>query len=350
MIHNLKNYDAHLILSAIRPRHGEVTCIPNTNEKYTSFTIGGVTFIDSCQFMLSSLQNLASNLSSFPETDKYLKTDLMGRLDYYDQNHADLLDEGDADDVTEGEMAASDYRNEPYEEITMLDQRQQELFNQRRELMIKKGVYPYKYMDSWEKFDESQLPPKDSFFSTLTDSDITDDEYDHAQRVFNLMKMESLRDYHDFYLLTDVLLLSDVFETFRNTCMQHYDLDPAHFYTAPGLSWQAALKMTDVELELLTDIDQHLFVESGIRGGVSVISHRYAKANLPQLPEYDATKSNEHLIYWDANNLYGWAMSQPLPTGNFEWLSEEDTESFDLDTVDAFGEHGYILEVDLGKF
>ena len=132
--------------------------------------------------------------------------------------------------------------------------------------------------------------------------------------------------------------------------MRHYDLDPAHFYTAPGLSWQAALKMTGVELELLTDIDQHLFVESGIRGGVSVISHRYAKANLPPLPEYDVTKPNEHLIYWDANNLYGWAMSQPLPTGNFEWLNQEDAESFDFDVVDAFGEHGYILEVDLGKF
>ena len=108
--------------------------------------------------------------------------------------------------------------------------------------------------------------------------------------------------------------------------------------------------MTGVELKLLTDIDQHLFVENGIREGVSVISHRYAKANLPQLPEYDATKSNEHLIYWDANNLYGWAMSQPLSTGNFEWLNDDDASTFDLNVVDAFGEHGYILEVDLGKF
>ena len=98
----MKNYDAHLILSAIKPRHGEVTCIPNANEKYTSFTIGGVTIIDSCQFMLSSLENLTSNLSSFPETDKYLKTKLMGRLENYDQNHADLLDEGDVDDGYRG--------------------------------------------------------------------------------------------------------------------------------------------------------------------------------------------------------------------------------------------------------
>ena len=212
MIHKLKNYDAHLILSANKPRHGEVTCISNTNEKYTSFTIGG-------DLNWSSLQNLASNLSSFPETDKYLKTDLTGRLDSYDQNHADLLDEGDADDIIEGEMAASDYRSEPYEEVTMLDERQQQLFNQRRELMIKKGVYSYEYMDSWEKFDEFQLPLKHKFFSTLTDSEIIDDDYDHAQRVFYLMEMESLRDYHDFYLLTDVLLLSDVFETFQNTCI-----------------------------------------------------------------------------------------------------------------------------------
>lgn len=128
--------------------------------------------------------------------------------------------------------------------------------------------------------------------------------------------MTSLKEYHDFYLLCDILLLSDVFETFRDTCLQNYDLDPGHFYTAPGLSWQAALKMTNVWLELLTDIEQHLFIESGIRGGVSVISHRFAKANLPALEGYDDTQPNQHLIYWDANNLYGWAMSQPLPTGD----------------------------------
>ena len=127
------------------------------------------------------------------------------------------------------------------------------------------------------------------------------------------MEMNSLRDYHDFYLRCDVLLLADVFETFRDMCKKNYDLDSAHFYIAPGLSWQAALKMTGVQLELL--IDQHLFIKSGIRGGVSTICHRYAKSNVPG--DFDESKPIKHLIYLDANNLYGWAMSQYLPTSNF---------------------------------
>jgi len=120
VIHNLKNYDAHLIMSAIKPRHGEVTCIPSTNENYTSFTVGGVTFIDSCQFMLSSLENLVSNLSLFPETEKYIKTDIAGQLENYDHNRAYLYDEGEGD-ALDSEMTTSDYRNEPYEEVTLLD-------------------------------------------------------------------------------------------------------------------------------------------------------------------------------------------------------------------------------------
>ena len=164
------------------------------------------------------------------------------------------------------------------------------------------------------------------------------------------MEMSSLRDYHDFYLLCEVLLLADVFETFRDTCKKNYDLDPAHFYTAPGLSWQASLKMTGVQLELLTDIDQHLFIESGIRGGVSTICHRYATLNVPGEVNFDESKPIEHLIYFDANNLYGWAMSQYLPSSNFKWLNREQIEQLDVGNIDDDSDTGYILEVDLGKF
>ena len=139
--------------------------------------------------------------------------------------------------------------------------------------------------------------------------------------MFNHFDMTDLRDYHKFYLLTDVLLLAEVFDNFRDLCLQHYGLDPAHNYTSPGLSWQAALKMVDVELDLLTDIDQHLFIEEGIRGGVVMISHRYARANAPGMENYKAS---------NANNLYGWAMSQPLPTSNFKWLIDKEMEELDV--------------------
>ena len=118
---------------------------------------------------------------------------------------------------------------------------------------------------------------------------------------------------------TDVKLLADVFENFRNLCQEQYGLDPAHYYTSPGLSWDALLKKTGVELELLTDIDMHLFVERGMRGGISMVSKRHAKANNPQVPGYDPSKPKKHIMYLDANNLYGWAMSKPLPTRDFKW-------------------------------
>ena len=128
-----------------------------------------------------------------------------------------------------------------------------------------------------------------------------------------------MRDYHDLYLKSDVLLLADVFENFRDVCLTNYELDPAWYYTAPGLAWDAALKKTEVELELLSDPDMLLMVEKGIRGGVSSIMHRYAKANNKYMGEdYNPAESSKYLQYLDANNLYGWAMSRPLPTKGFK--------------------------------
>ena len=181
-------------------------------------------------------------------------------------------------------------------------------------------------MDSFEQCQEQQLPSKDTFYSSLTEKDISEIDYTHAQRVLNHFDMTDLGDYHNFYLLTDVLLLADVFKNFRDVCLQHYGLYPAHNYTSPGLPWQTALKMTDVELDLLTDIDQHLFIEEGIRGGVAMISHRYARGNAPSMENYDSSKRNNYIMYLDANNVYGWAMSQPLLTSNFKWLTDEEME------------------------
>ena len=115
--------------------------------------------------------------------------------------------------------------------------------------MIRKGAYPYEYMDSWKKSEETSLPPKDAFYSRLNMKGISDHDYEHTQQVWNTMEKKALGCYHDTCLKTDVLLLADVLETFRNTCLKNYKLDPAHFYTAPGLSWQALLKTASEHCE-----------------------------------------------------------------------------------------------------
>ena len=154
----------------------------------------------------------------------------------------------------------------------------------KRKLLLRKGTYPYEYMDCFQKFNEEKLPPKKAWYNKLNDSDISDKDFDHAQKVWRTFNCQTLGDYSDLYCRTDVLLLADVFENFRKTCMQHYKLDPANYYTSPGLSWDALLKKTKVKLELLTDYYMHLFIERGMRGGIWMVSTRYAKANNPKTP------------------------------------------------------------------
>ena len=159
----------------------------------------------------------------------------------------------------------------------------------------------------------------------------------------------TLGDYHDAYLATDVLLLADVFENFRDVCLQNYKLDPAHFYTAPGLAWQAALKYTGVKLELLTDYDMLLMFEKGIRGGITQAVRRYAKANNKYMGElYKPDDERSYLQDLDANNLYGWAMSEALPTHGFKWV--KNVEEFTAKRITKLAKknkHGYLLEVDV---
>ena len=145
-------------------------------------------------------------------------------------------------------------------------------------LLTRKGVYPYEYMNSLEKLKESQLP-REAFYSRLNDEGIGDEDHTHAKKVWKTFEMKNLEDYHNLYNQVDVFLLNDVFENFRDIRIKNYNLDPAHYYTSPGLAWDAALKVTEVELELLSDMDMLLMVEKGIRGGVSMISNRYGKSN-----------------------------------------------------------------------
>ena len=135
-------------------------------------------------------------------------------------------------------------------------------------LLLRKGIYPYEYMDSWERFNETSLPSKEDFYSNLNMENIDDIDYRHGNNVFKRFELENLGEYHDLYVQSDTLLLADLFENFRDMCIKEYQLDPAHFLSLPGLAWQACLKKTNIELELLTDYNMLLMVEEGIRGGI----------------------------------------------------------------------------------
>ena len=172
-------------------------------------------------------------------------------------------------------------------------------------LLLRKGVYPYEYMDSWEKFNETELTDKESFYSELNKEGITDEDYVHAQKVWDTFNIKNLGEYHDLYVQSDTLPLADVFENFRDKCTEIYQLDPAHFLSAPGLAWQACLKKSGVELELLTDNDMLMMYENGIRGGMCNAVYRHAKANNKYMKNFDKNIPSLYLEYLDANNLYG---------------------------------------------
>ena len=213
-------------------------------------------------------------------------------------------------------------------------------FREKFELLTQKGIYPYDYMNSFEKFSERQLPSKEDFYSKLNDCGVSEEDYNYAKMIWGKFDLKNLGEYHDLYLKTDVLLLADVFEEFRNICMENYSLGPAWCYTSPGLSWDDLLKHSKVNLELLTDPDMLLMFEKGIRGGVSMISNRHGQANNKYMEKkFDPTQPSKFVAYLDANNLYGWAMMKPLPVGDFKWVSSLELENW--------MDFPCILEVDL---
>ena len=190
---------------------------------------------------------------------------------------------------------------------------------------------------SFKKFKETNSPDIDKFFSSLKDCGISEGEYQRACDVWKVFEVKNLGEYHDLYLKTDVLLLCDVFEKFIDICLTQYKLDPCHYFSSPGLSWDAMLRFTGIKLEKVHDIDVHLFLEKGVRGGVSYISKRYAKSD-----------ENTEIMYWDMNNLYGTVTSfSYLPYDGFKFLSEKEINVFDLDSIAENSLVGYILEVDL---
>ena len=314
--HNLTGYDSHLFIKKLGSSNKKETieCIPNNEEKYITFTktiITGqytnkkgesknktfnIVFKDSLKFMSSSLGALVNNLpkNGFKNISKYYTP----------------------------------------EEV---------------ELIKQKGFYPYEFMDTEEKFNDTKLPPREVFYSKLSGKGISEKDYKHACNVWNTFKMKTFKDYHKLYNETDVLLLADVFENFRNLCLKIYRLDPVYYYTAPGLAWDACLKMTNINLELLSDPNMLLMFEKGIRGGISIISNRYGEANNKYMGNrFNKNKLSKYLMYLDANNLYGSAMSEKLPIHSFKWLSSGEMEKlFNNRVVQIWEKTPCILEVDL---
>ena len=195
---------------------------------------------------------------------------------------------------------------------------------------------------------ENCLPEKQAFFSHLADEGISDEDYQHAQNIWKTFNLRNLGEYHDLYLKTDVLLLADVFENFRKVCLRNYHLDPAHYYSAPGLAWDGMLKMTNVRLELMQDRDMHVIIDKSVRGGMCCISHKHSIANNPSLGDsYDASKPNSFIVYLDMNNLYGTAMCESLPEKDFDFLLDDQIANFDVNSIPNDSTTGYILEVDM---
>ena len=326
VFHNLAGYDAHLFIKELAKHTTKIGVIAKNTENYISFSVkvevdkfidkAGKTvlnekskeielrFIDSFKFMSISLDSLVNNLAK-------------GGHDFWGFE-----------------------KRSP----------------KQKELLIRKGVYPYEYIDSWDRFEEKRLQSKDEFYSKLNMSGINEKDYQHACKVWNEFGLKNMGDYHNLYLETDVILLANVFESFRKVCLDNYGLDPAHFYTAPGLAWKACLKKTGVNLQLLKDPDMLLMFERGIRGGITQPVHKWAIANNPYMGcEYDPLRPTNYLQHLDADNLYGWAMSQPLPTGEFKWVDIENLKGGARElkrTIDMMVRNsncgvGYVLEVDV---
>ena len=356
VLHNGSTYDCHFIIKElVKEFDGNFECLGENTEKYITFSVPikkkienknieityKIKFIDSYRFMSMSLSKLIDNLSKGLHNNKCLNC--KSCLDYIKTKSEKLL--------FKCFNCKQNYEKDFNKELIKRFASTYEFCNKNLNkfvLLLRKGVYPYEYMDNWKRFNETSLPTKESFYSNLNMENIEDIDYSYGNNVFKRFKLKNLGEYHDLYVQSDTLLLVDVFENFRNTCLKVYELDTAHFLSLPGLAWQACLKKTNVKLELLTDYDMLLMVEEGIRGGICHSIHRYAKANNKYMKNYDENEKSSYIQYLDANNLCRWAISQKLPVNGFKWL--EDTSEINEEFIKNYDENndkGYILEVDV---
>ena len=357
VFYNGSTYNNHFIIKElVKEFDGNFECLGENTEKYITFSVPikkkienknieithKIKFIDSYRFMSMPLSKIIDNLLERIHNNKC--ADCKSCLDYVRSTKNEKL-------ILKCFNCETYYRKKFNKELIKRFASTYEFFNKDLNkfiLLLRKGVYPYEHMDNWERFNETSLPNKESFYSNLNMENIEDIDYRHGNNVFKRFKLKNLGEYHDLYVQSDTLLLADVFENFRKKCLEVYELDPIQFLSLPRLAWQACLKKTNVKLELLTNYDMLLMIEEGIRGGICRSIHRYAKANNKYMENYDENKGSLYIQYLDANNLYGWAMSQKLPKDNFKWV--EDTSRINEEFIKNYNENsnkGYSLEVDV---
>ena len=305
--HNLGGYDSHLFVTKLASSfQGEkIEVIPTNEQKYIS-------------------------LIKYSQVGKYKNKDGKDCNIYYKLRFVDSLKFMNAAlDTLAKNLPSNKFKN------------LEEWFSGKKlELAKRKGIFPYDWFDSIDKLKCDKLPPIEDFYSTLYETNITREEYNFALEVWKEFGCETFKDYVEIYNLIDTLLLADIFENFREICFENYGIDPACYYTSPGLFWDALLKETGIELELLSDIDMFYFFKRMIRGGISMISTRYAEANNPYMKDlYDPEKENSYIMYFDANNLYGFIMMGKIPYGGFQWMEEEE--------LNNWRDYSCVLEVEL---
>ena len=289
--HNLKNYDSHHIFNYINKysRNRRITAIPSSKDKYFQFTIGRLVFRDSYLLLSESLDNLSNQLKRKPITTKYF-------TEYCRQNEIKM-------DVN---------------------------------LLLQKGVYPYEYMDSFDRLNENKLPSIESFFSKLSNKNITKKEYNSAVTLFESMKCKTIKDYHDIYLKLDVLLLADIIENYRELSIKQMNIDPSYYISTPSFAYDCMLKDTSVKCDPLHDKSMYDMLQRGSIGGICFVGKRKAIKH-----------ENNHLLYIDANALYASsAHNNYLPISNYKYCDEEFNKERILNINDD-SNIGYIFDVDL---
>ena len=329
LAHNAKNYDAHFIfqyigkLNKIREEKGnsekiQIKAIPLTDQKYLSFEVNGCVFLDSQQFMTWGLEKLINFLNDSKDNSLFKNF------------------------------------NEHYKNKT----------DEQRNLLRQKGFFPYDYYKNEEVLLKG-LPLRRKFYNRLSNKNISKKDYEHVKNVYEKLNCKNFGDYLNLYLECDVMLLADVFENFRNTCYNNYGIDCLYTISAPSLSWQSMLygkfrkniiKGYDYiydekhKTKLISfhegQEDMLDFIKENQRGGISLITQRYAKANNYYLDDYNPELLSSYIKYWDCNNLYGYAMAENLPSGNYKW-NEEIWTNEKLMNILENNDIGYILEVDI---
>ena len=296
-MHNFKGYDSHFLMSKGDPAKfnseevdGTFSCIPDTIEKYKAV-------FWKPEYPVREGRKRAPHIRiSFKDSQPFFSpTDSLESL--IDKRKKDNLPFPHFDAALEGRGLL-----------------------QHRELLLQKGVYPYSFVEDISRLDVTDLPTQQQFHDKLRNKAISKSDYQHAGRVWSALGCKTFRDYHLFYLMSDTLLLADVFEGFRDMFHKAFELDPAHYVGLPAAVWDACMKMTGVTLELITDHEMFDFVESAKRGGISMISNRYGAANNKYMGDgHDPTKESSYIQYQDANSLYPTVMRGPLPVGKFAW-------------------------------